>query len=187
MQLALAAFVCRQLENLQQENLTLVRSLAAQEEAVAYSNRQLDQRSSECQAFSRQLDAALVDVRQQVQQSSSLTHIPGFLVQEPDEISLIICRPDPPHAQVNRVREQAASREEALRNKILTLEAEKSRRESELRLLHQSKHKVGFPFKVHRGKLSSYCLDCCNFAKFILGDVNASILFCRLRSSLRCA
>lgn len=185
MQLALAVFVCRQLENLQQENLTLVRSLAAQEEAVAYSNRQLDQRSSECQAFSRQLDAALVDVRQQVQQSSSLTHIPGSLLVEPDDFSLIICRPDPPGAQVNRVRDQAASREEALRNKILTLEAEKSRRESELRLLHQSKHKVGFPFKVHTGKLSSYCLDCCSFAKFILYDVNAHISFCRQRNSLR--
>lgn len=160
-QSAPAVFVCRQLENLQQENLTLVRSLAAQEEAVAYSNRQLDQRSSECQAFSRQLDAALVDVRQQVQQSSSLTHIPGCLLLEPDEFSLIICRPDPPCAQVNRVRDQAASREEALRNKILTLEAEKSRKESELRLLRQSQHKVGSPFKVRRGKLSSSCLDCC--------------------------
>lgn len=75
-----SAFVCRQLENLQQENLELVRSLAAQGEAVAYSNRQLDQRSTECQAFSRQLEAALVDVRQQVQQSSSSTHIPGCFV-----------------------------------------------------------------------------------------------------------
>lgn len=129
----------------------LVRSLAAQEETVAYSNRQLDQRSSECQAFSRQLDAALVDVRQQVQQSSSSTHIPGCLVVEPDEFSLIICRPDPRPAQVNRVRDQAASREEDLRNKILTLEAEKSRRESELRLLRQSKQKVGFPFKARTG------------------------------------
>lgn len=157
MQFALAVLLCRQLENLQQENLTLVRSLAAQEEAVAYSNRQLDQRSSECQAFSRQLEAALVDVRQQVQQSSSLPHIPGCLVPGPDNFSLMMCRPDPTRAQVNRVRDQAASREEALRNKILTLEAEKSRRESELRLLHQSKVKVGFPFKVHGGKLTSYC------------------------------
>lgn len=80
MQLSLCVFVCRQLENLQQENLELVRSLAAQEEAVAYSNRQLGQRSTECQAFSRQLEAALVDVRQQVQQSSSFTHIPGCFV-----------------------------------------------------------------------------------------------------------
>ncbi|XP_075877790.1 outer dense fiber protein 2-like isoform X1 [Nelusetta ayraudi] len=103
-----------QLENLQQENLELVRSLAAQEEAVAYSNRQLDQRSTECQAFSRQLEAALVDVRQ----------------------------------QVNRVKDQAVSREEALQNKILTLEAEKSRRESELRLLRQSKHKAEKQFEM---------------------------------------
>lgn len=155
---------CRQLEHLQQENLTLVRSLAAQEEAVAYSNRQLDQRSSECQAFSRQLEAALVDVRQQVQQSSSFAHIPGCLDMEPDKFTLIVCQLDPTCAQVNRVRDQAASREEALRNKILTLEAEKSRRESELRLLHQSKVKVRFPFIVHRGKLTSYC----NFANFTL-------------------
>lgn len=80
MQFALYVFVCRQIENLQQENLELVRSLAAQEEAVVYSNRQLDQRSSECQAFSRQLDAALVDVRQQVQLSLSITDIPGCFV-----------------------------------------------------------------------------------------------------------
>lgn len=51
---------------LQQENLELVRKLAAQEEALNYSNRQLDQRSSECQALNRQLEAALSDVREQV-------------------------------------------------------------------------------------------------------------------------
>lgn len=54
------------MDKLQQENLELVRKLAAQEEALGYSNRQLDQRSSECQALSRQLEAALSDVRQQV-------------------------------------------------------------------------------------------------------------------------
>lgn len=59
--------VRRQMDKLQQENLELVRRLAAQEEALSYSNRQLDQRSSECQALSRQLEAALSDVRQQVQ------------------------------------------------------------------------------------------------------------------------
>ncbi|XP_029931220.1 outer dense fiber protein 2 isoform X1 [Myripristis murdjan] len=53
-------------EELEQENLELVRRLAAQEEALSYSNRQLDQRSAECQALSRQLEAALSDVRQQV-------------------------------------------------------------------------------------------------------------------------
>lgn len=58
--------ICRQMDKLQQENLELVRKLAAQEEALGYSNRQLDQRSSECQALSRQLEAALSDVRQQV-------------------------------------------------------------------------------------------------------------------------
>lgn len=103
-----------QLENLQQENLKLVQSLAAEEEAVAYSNRQLDQRSSECQAFSRQLEAALVDVRQ----------------------------------QVNKVKDQAVSREEALQKKILALEVEKSRRESELRLVRQSKHKAEKQFEM---------------------------------------
>ena len=54
------------MEELQQENLELVRRLAAQEEALGYSNRQLDQRSSDCQALSRQLEAALSDVRLQV-------------------------------------------------------------------------------------------------------------------------
>ncbi|XP_019203720.1 outer dense fiber protein 2 isoform X3 [Oreochromis niloticus] len=92
-------------DKLQQENLELVRRLTAQEEALSYSNRQLDQRSSECQALSRQLEAALADVRQ----------------------------------QVTKVKEEAVSREEALQTKILELGAEKSRRESELRLLRQSK------------------------------------------------
>lgn len=50
--------------------MELVRRLAAQEEALSYSNRQLDQRSAECQALSRQLEAALSDVKQQVQQMS---------------------------------------------------------------------------------------------------------------------
>ncbi|XP_039457882.1 outer dense fiber protein 2-like isoform X1 [Oreochromis aureus] len=92
-------------DKLQQENLELVRRLTAQEDALSYSNRQLDQRSSECQALSRQLEAALADVRQ----------------------------------QVTKVKEEAVSREEALQTKILELGAEKSRRESELRLLRQSK------------------------------------------------
>lgn len=59
--------VCRKMDKLQQENLELVRRLAAQEEALGYSNRQLGQRSSESQALSRQLEAALSDVKQQVQ------------------------------------------------------------------------------------------------------------------------
>lgn len=59
------------MDELQQENLELVRSLAGQEEALSYSNRQLDQRSSECQALSRQLEAALSDVRQQVHSRGS--------------------------------------------------------------------------------------------------------------------
>lgn len=59
--------VCRQVDKLQQENLVLIQRLAAQEEALSYSNQQLDQRSSECRALSRQLEAALSDVKQQVQ------------------------------------------------------------------------------------------------------------------------
>lgn len=55
------------MDRLQQENEELIRRLAAQEDALSYSNQQLDQRSSECQALSRQLEAALSDVRQQVQ------------------------------------------------------------------------------------------------------------------------
>ncbi|XP_070775004.1 outer dense fiber protein 2-like [Enoplosus armatus] len=95
----------KQMDTLQQENLELVRRLAAQEEALSYSNRQLDHRSSESQALSRQLEAALSDVKQ----------------------------------QVNKVKHQAVSREKALQTKILELEAEKSRRDNELRLLRQSK------------------------------------------------
>ncbi|KAM7400419.1 hypothetical protein PAMA_004892 [Pampus argenteus] len=93
------------MDHLHQENLELVRKLAAQEEAFGYSNRQLDQRSSECQALSRQLEAALSDVKQ----------------------------------QVNKVKDQAASREQTLQTKILELEAERCRRDTELRLLRQSK------------------------------------------------
>ncbi|XP_039998789.1 outer dense fiber protein 2-like [Xiphias gladius] len=104
----------KQMDKLQQDNLELVRRLAAQEEALSYSNRQLDQRSSECQALSRQLEAALADVKQ----------------------------------QVNKVKDQALSREEALQTKILELEAEKSRRDNELRLLRQSKMTAERQFEV---------------------------------------
>ncbi|XP_071348249.1 outer dense fiber protein 2-like isoform X2 [Trachinotus anak] len=104
----------KQMDKLQQENLELVRRLAAQEEALSYSNRQLHQRSTECQALSRQLEAALSDVKQ----------------------------------QVNKVTGQAFSREEALRTKVLELEAEKSRRENELRLLRQSKLTAERQFEV---------------------------------------
>ncbi|XP_023259124.1 outer dense fiber protein 2-like [Seriola lalandi dorsalis] len=104
----------KQMDKLQQENLELVRRLAAQEEALSYSNRQLDQRSTECQALSRQLEAALSDVKK----------------------------------QVNKVTDQAHSREEALSTKILELEAEKSRRDNELRLLRQSKLTAERQFEV---------------------------------------
>ncbi|XP_073346608.1 outer dense fiber protein 2-like [Pagrus major] len=104
----------KQMDVLQQENLELVRRLAAQEEALSYSNRQLDQRSSECQALSRQLEAALSDVKQ----------------------------------QVNKVKDKAVSREEALQTKILELEAERSRRDNELRLLRQSKLTAEKQFEV---------------------------------------
>ncbi|KAM4557374.1 outer dense fiber protein 2-like isoform 1-T1 [Fundulus diaphanus] len=104
----------RKMDQLQQENLELVRKLAAQEEALSYSNRQLDQRSSECQALNRQLEAALADVRE----------------------------------QVNKVKSQASSREDALQTKILELQAEKSRRDNELRLLRQSKQTAEKHFEV---------------------------------------
>ncbi|KAM4604999.1 uncharacterized protein ACJ7VT_017301 isoform 2-T2 [Polymixia lowei] len=93
------------MEELQLENLELVRRLTTQEEALSYSNRQLDQRSTECQALNRQLETALLDVRQ----------------------------------QVSKVKDKAVSREGALQTKVLELEAEKSRRETELKLLRQSK------------------------------------------------
>uniref|UniRef100_UPI0037E87FCD outer dense fiber protein 2-like n=1 Tax=Semicossyphus pulcher TaxID=241346 RepID=UPI0037E87FCD len=106
--------VQKQMEKLQQDNLELVRRLAAQEEALGYSNHQLDQRSSECQALSRQLEAALSDVKQ----------------------------------QVSKVKGRAVSREEALQTKILELEAEKSRRDNELRLLRQKKTTAEKQFEV---------------------------------------
>ncbi|XP_061587135.1 outer dense fiber protein 2-like isoform X1 [Cololabis saira] len=102
------------MDKLTQENFELVRRLAAQEEALSYSNRQLDQRSSECQALSRQLEAALSDVRQ----------------------------------QVSKVKDQTSSKEEGLQTKILELEAEKSRRDNELRLLRQSKLTAEKQFEV---------------------------------------
>ncbi|XP_047224911.1 outer dense fiber protein 2-like isoform X1 [Girardinichthys multiradiatus] len=61
----------RKMEQLQQENLELVQKLTAQEEALSYGNRQLDQRSSECQTLNRQLEAALSDVREQVNKVKS--------------------------------------------------------------------------------------------------------------------
>ncbi|XP_063741148.1 outer dense fiber protein 2-like isoform X2 [Eleginops maclovinus] len=104
----------KKMDKLQQENLELVRRLAAQEEGLSYSNRQLDQRSTECQALSRQLEAALSDVT----------------------------------LQVNKVKDQALSREETLQAKILELEAEKSRRDNELRNIRQSKLTAEKRFEV---------------------------------------
>ncbi|XP_053186070.1 outer dense fiber protein 2-like [Scomber japonicus] len=104
----------KKMDQLHQENLELVRKLAAQEEAFSYSNRQLDKRSSECQALSRQLEAALSDVKQ----------------------------------QVSKVKDQAVSREQILQTKILELDAEKSRRDNELRLLRQSKQTAEKQFEV---------------------------------------
>nr|XP_040027852.1 outer dense fiber protein 2-like isoform X1 [Gasterosteus aculeatus aculeatus] len=104
----------KKVDALQQENLELVRRLASQEESLSYSNLQLDQRSSEGQALSRQLEAALADVKQ----------------------------------QIKKVKDQATSREEALQTKILKLEAEKSRRDDELRLLCRSKLTAQKQFEV---------------------------------------
>ncbi|XP_054452081.1 outer dense fiber protein 2-like isoform X2 [Anoplopoma fimbria] len=104
----------KEMDTLQQENMELVRRLAGQEEGLSYSNRQLDQRSSECQALSRQLEAALSDVKQ----------------------------------QVKKVKDQASSRGEALQTKVLELEAEKSRRDNELRLLCRSKLTAEKQFEV---------------------------------------
>ncbi|XP_040027853.2 protein BCAP isoform X2 [Gasterosteus aculeatus] len=104
----------KKVDALQQENLELVRRLASQEESLSYRNLQLDQRSSEGQALSRQLEAALADVKQ----------------------------------QIKKVKDQATSREEALQTKILKLEAEKSRRDDELRLLCRSKLTAQKQFEV---------------------------------------
>ncbi|XP_074507739.1 protein BCAP-like isoform X2 [Sebastes fasciatus] len=104
----------KKMDELQQENLELVRRLAAQEGGLGYSNRQLDQRSSECQALNRQLEAALSDVKQ----------------------------------QVYKVKDKAVAREDALQTKIVALEAEKSRRDNELKLLRQSKLTAEKQFEV---------------------------------------
>ncbi|XP_028448751.1 outer dense fiber protein 2 isoform X2 [Perca flavescens] len=107
-------FLQKKMDELQLENLELVRRLAAQEEGLSYSNRQLELRSSDCQALSRQLEAALSDVKQ----------------------------------QVNKVKNKAVGREEALQTKILELAADKSRRDNELRLLRQSKLTAEKQFEV---------------------------------------
>ncbi|KAM8850351.1 protein BCAP-like isoform 2-T3 [Spinachia spinachia] len=109
----------KRVDTLQRENLELVRRLACQEESLSYSHLQLDPRPPEGQALSRQLEAALSDVRQ----------------------------------QVKKVRDQATSREEALQTKILKLEAEKSRREDELRLLCRSKLTAQKQFEVRLKEL----------------------------------
>ncbi|KAM9845011.1 outer dense fiber protein 2-like [Aulostomus maculatus] len=104
----------KEMDRLHLENQDLVQRLAAQEDALGYSNRQLDQRSLECQALSRQLESALSDVRH----------------------------------QVTKVKGQAVSREEALQTKILELEAEKCKRDKELKLLRQSKLTAEKKFEV---------------------------------------
>ncbi|XP_034744098.1 outer dense fiber protein 2-like isoform X2 [Etheostoma cragini] len=107
-------FLQKKMDELQLENLELVRKLAAQEDGLSYSDRQLEQRSSDCRALSRQLEAALSDVKQ----------------------------------QVDKVKNKAVAREEALQTKILELAADKSRKDNELRLLCQSKLTAEKQFEV---------------------------------------
>ncbi|XP_029581118.1 outer dense fiber protein 2 isoform X2 [Salmo trutta] len=104
----------KQMEELHGENQELVRRLAGQEEALHYSSRQLEQRSADCQALNRQLEAAVADVRQ----------------------------------QVSKVKDKAVSRESSLQTRILELEAEKSRRENELKHMKQSKQSAEKQFEV---------------------------------------
>ena len=63
--------------------------------------------------------------------------------------------------QVNKAKEQALSREEALHTKILELEADKSRQDNEMKLLHQSKHMVTLLCYVQIGWNSSMQLRLC--------------------------
>ncbi|KAM8839576.1 protein BCAP-like isoform 2-T2 [Synchiropus picturatus] len=56
----------RRMELLCQEKCELERSLRAQEEAQSLSTKQLDERAATCQSLSRQLEAALLDVKHQV-------------------------------------------------------------------------------------------------------------------------
>ena len=68
---------CRHLEEAHTDNRELVHRLAAQEEALHYSSRQLEQRSAECQALTRQLETALTDVRLQVKPAPLLLPVSG--------------------------------------------------------------------------------------------------------------
>ncbi|XP_034039251.1 outer dense fiber protein 2-like isoform X2 [Thalassophryne amazonica] len=104
----------KKIDELQQENQELVLRLAAREEALTCSNRELEQRSSECQTLSRQLDTVLSDAK----------------------------------LQVNKIKSQAADREEVLQTKILELEAGQRQRFNELTLLRQSKVMAGKQFEV---------------------------------------
>ncbi|MBN3313315.1 ODFP2 protein, partial [Atractosteus spatula] len=54
------------IEELELGNQELVHRLASQEEALQYSGKQLEERSAESLSLSRQLEAALADVKQQV-------------------------------------------------------------------------------------------------------------------------
>ncbi|XP_029498855.1 outer dense fiber protein 2-like isoform X3 [Oncorhynchus nerka] len=56
----------KQMEELQGENQGLVRRLAGQEDTLHYSSSYLEQRSADCHALNRELEAALADVRHQV-------------------------------------------------------------------------------------------------------------------------
>ncbi|XP_023674645.2 outer dense fiber protein 2-like isoform X2 [Paramormyrops kingsleyae] len=95
----------RRAEEVQQENTELVRRLASQEEALRYGETEQERRSAECASLSRQLEAALADVRQ----------------------------------QVSNVKDTAAVRERSLQGRILELEVERNRRDSELQQLKRSK------------------------------------------------
>ncbi|KAM9789397.1 outer dense fiber protein 2-like [Neosynchiropus ocellatus] len=56
----------KRMELLCQEKRDLERSLRAQEETQSFSNKQLDESAAACQSLSRQLEAALLDVKRQV-------------------------------------------------------------------------------------------------------------------------
>uniref|UniRef100_A0A3P9LVH4 Outer dense fiber protein 2-like n=1 Tax=Oryzias latipes TaxID=8090 RepID=A0A3P9LVH4_ORYLA len=121
-----------------------LRSSAEMTESVLLTNSHLQEKG---QALQKQMDRLQQEnlelVRRLAYQEEALSYSKGQLDQRSSECQTLNRQLEATlsdvRQQVNAVKTLAASREEALQTKILELEAEKSRRDNELRLLHQSK------------------------------------------------
>ncbi|XP_076001276.1 outer dense fiber protein 2-like [Genypterus blacodes] len=131
----------------------LLRSTGEMKESIQEANLQLQEKVNSLQ---KKMDSVQQEnlglVQRLAAQDQILSYSKGQLEQYPSECQALTQQLETAlsdiNQQLNKVKDQASSREEALKTQVTSLEAEKSRRETELKLLHQSKLMADKQFKV---------------------------------------